>query len=92
MQWDRLVSRDIAKGQRHTLDEYHEQVKEWASKFNITVVMNIGDLASLESDFIVNTFDLRDDLLPDLGDQAVEDECVVHARIEFDWKKYSKVR
>lgn len=91
LKWDNLVGREIDRSQRRTLDKYHEHVTEWASRFNVTVVRQIGDLASLKSDFLVNAFVLRDDLLPESGDGRVEDDCVVHARIEGDWKKYSEV-
>ena len=46
----------------------------------------------IEPDFMVNAFVERDDLMPAAGGEAFENACAVHARIEDDWKRYSKVK
>lgn len=55
-------------------------------------VGQISHLVSIEPDFGTNAFVLQDALLLKenrLDNQPIEDTCVVHARIEKDWLKYS---
>ena len=53
----------------------------------------IGDLVHIDPSYGVDAFVVRNDLLPipDDGVNSIEEGCVIHARIEPDWQKYSKV-
>lgn len=93
LQWKEILgSNSILRHQRASVDQYYNNISSWAEQSNVTMIMIIGDNVPIAPDFGRNAFVLQESLLG--GDHSsdyppIEDACMVHARIEQDWLKYS---
>lgn len=95
LQWKQIIGSDTINPKPGSpwaiVDQYYNNISSWAEKSNVTLLREIGDLLPIEPDFGTNAFVLRNDLLPKSsnGFGIIDDACMVHARIEKDWLKFS---
>ena len=86
---------EISDGLWKSVNDYESQVRNWisgggnaTSRRNITLIRDIGDLTELDVDFGVDAFLVRKVLTP-ANTEDLDLNCVVHARIEQDWKDFA---
>ena len=89
LDWQNVIPQNVSG---KPFDYYYNHLQDWAKRENVTLMREIGRLIPIDSSFGTDAFVLRDDLIPKYDSSVLEESCCVHARIEADWLKYSKVR